>query len=122
MGLKTFAALAAFTAACLAAPAIAVDAPTPAALEAGLTGQWRGALGYRDYQTDKLFELPVATEIPGTCRRRHPHPHLGLRRRTQGRDGVHHNRQPPRPQSRYGNLHVVPQRQQARTRNRGEAP
>ena len=38
-------------------------APTPAALESGLAGRWRGALGYRDYQSNKLEELPVVTEI-----------------------------------------------------------
>ncbi|MBC7495639.1 MAG: hypothetical protein H7243_00545 [Sphingomonadaceae bacterium] len=37
--------------------------PTPAALESGLAGRWRGALGYRDYQSNKLEELPVETEI-----------------------------------------------------------
>lgn len=46
----------------LAAAALAA-APTPAALESGLAGNWTGALGYRDYQSNKLEELPVATEI-----------------------------------------------------------
>ena len=41
----------------------AATPPSAASLEAGLAGQWQGALGYRDYQTDKLFELPVKTEI-----------------------------------------------------------
>lgn len=46
-------------------PAAAADAltPTPAALQAGLAGKWRGALGYRDYQSNKLEELPVQTDI-----------------------------------------------------------
>jgi hypothetical protein len=38
-------------------------APAPSELEAGLAGQWTGTLGYRDYQSDQLFELPVRTEI-----------------------------------------------------------
>jgi hypothetical protein len=46
----------------LAAAALAA-APTPAALESGLAGHWHGALGYRDYQSDKLEEIPVDTEI-----------------------------------------------------------
>jgi hypothetical protein len=28
-----------------------------------MAGKWTGALGYRDYQSNKLFELPVETEI-----------------------------------------------------------
>lgn len=44
-------------------PAASTAAPAPAALRAGLAGRWTGALGYRDYQTDELFELPVATTI-----------------------------------------------------------
>ncbi len=28
-----------------------------------MAGKWTGALGYRDYQTNELFELPVKTEI-----------------------------------------------------------
>lgn len=32
-------------------------------LLAGLVGEWRGALGYRDYQSNQLFELPVETSI-----------------------------------------------------------
>ena len=35
----------------------------PQALQAGLAGKWTGALGYRDYQSNKMFELPVTTEI-----------------------------------------------------------
>ena len=41
----------------------AATAPTPADLHAGLAGRWTGALGYRDYQSDRLFELPVSTEF-----------------------------------------------------------
>ncbi|KQY84729.1 hypothetical protein [Brevundimonas sp. Root1423] len=37
--------------------------PSPGALHRGLAGRWAGALGYRDYQTDRLFEIPVATTI-----------------------------------------------------------
>lgn len=37
--------------------------PTASSLRAGLAGRWTGALGYRDYQTDRLFEIPVATRI-----------------------------------------------------------
>lgn len=47
----------------LAAITIAAATPTPAQLQAGLAGKWTGALGYRDYQTDKLEEIPVATEF-----------------------------------------------------------
>ncbi|MGE0596232.1 MAG: hypothetical protein AB7P07_07700 [Hyphomonadaceae bacterium] len=45
---------------CMTSPAVA---QTPQDLLAGLTGQWTGALGYRDYQSNELFELPVETEI-----------------------------------------------------------
>ena len=41
----------------------AAEPPSPATLAAGLAGRWSGALGYRDYQSNKLEELPVATEI-----------------------------------------------------------
>ena len=41
----------------------AADPPAPATLEAGLAGRWHGALGYRDYQSDALFELAVDTDI-----------------------------------------------------------
>ena len=51
-----------FAAAALAL-AVPADAPTPAALRGGLAGVWTGALGYRDYRTDKLFELPVRRTI-----------------------------------------------------------
>lgn len=45
----------------LAGPAIA--APSAAELQAALAGDWKGALGYRNYQDDKLMELPVQTRI-----------------------------------------------------------
>ena len=57
------------------APSIALAAPTdrpaaqaPAAASAatllrGIAGRWSGALGYRDYQSDRLFEIPVTTTI-----------------------------------------------------------
>lgn len=41
----------------------AQSAPAPADLRLGLVGRWSGALGYRDYQTDRLFEIPVETTI-----------------------------------------------------------
>ena len=37
--------------------------PDAAALHAGLAGRWTGSLGYRDYQTDKMSEIAVKTEI-----------------------------------------------------------
>ena len=39
------------------------ERPSAAALRAGLAGAWTGALGYRDYQTNKLNELSVETRI-----------------------------------------------------------
>ncbi len=45
------------------ATASAQSPPTAAALRAGLAGEWSGFLGYRDYQSDELFELPVRTSI-----------------------------------------------------------
>lgn len=47
------------------APASAERAPPPppADLATGLAGTWTGSLGYRDYQSNTLFELPVKTEI-----------------------------------------------------------
>jgi hypothetical protein len=36
---------------------------TAAALRAAMAGTWQGALGYRDYESNKLFELPVRTVI-----------------------------------------------------------
>ncbi|CAN5390610.1 hypothetical protein BH10PSE2_BH10PSE2_29600 [soil metagenome] len=38
-------------------------APSAATLRQGVAGRWVGALGYRDYQTNELFELPVITTI-----------------------------------------------------------
>ena len=38
-------------------------APSAASLHRALAGRWTGALGYRDYQTDRMFEIPVATTI-----------------------------------------------------------
>lgn len=51
--------------------AVANDGPSaqaPAADSAAiplrsLVGRWSGALGYRDYQSDRLFEIPVNTTI-----------------------------------------------------------
>lgn len=45
----------------------AQPAPTAVELRLGLIGRWSGALGYRDYQSDALFEIPVVTtiETPG---------------------------------------------------------
>ncbi len=49
----------------LAAPTLAQaqQTPSPVELRLGLVGRWAGALGYRDYQTDRLFEIPVRTAI-----------------------------------------------------------
>ena len=47
----------------LPAIADAQDTPSATELRLGLAGHWTGALGYRDYQSDELFELPVATTI-----------------------------------------------------------
>jgi hypothetical protein len=47
-------------------PACASQAQTPVGPEqllAGLTGEWEGALGYRDYQSNEMFELPVFTTV-----------------------------------------------------------
>ena len=52
-------------------PALAQSAPaasaesrtTPTALRMALTGRWKGTLGYRDYQSNTLYELPVTTTI-----------------------------------------------------------
>jgi hypothetical protein len=38
-------------------------AETPQELLACMAGEWEGALGYRDYQSNQLFELPVVTSI-----------------------------------------------------------
>lgn len=57
-------ALAAFVAVSVAdAAETPTPFPAPAALEAGLAGRWHGALGYRDYQSNELFELAVDTDI-----------------------------------------------------------
>lgn len=48
------------------APACASHAQselTPQQLLAGLAGEWEGALGYRDYQSNELFELEMVTTI-----------------------------------------------------------
>lgn len=37
--------------------------PSATELRQGLAGTWSGALGYRDYQSDRLFEIPVTTTI-----------------------------------------------------------
>ncbi len=53
-----------FATACfLAGPALAQATPSPFDLQAGLAGKWVGALGYRDYQSNKLFELAMKTDI-----------------------------------------------------------
>ena len=36
---------------------------TPATLEQSLVGHWRGALEYRDYQSNETFQLPMETRI-----------------------------------------------------------
>lgn len=43
--------------------ATAQTIPTATGLRLGLAGHWSGALGYRDYQSDQLFEIPVTTTI-----------------------------------------------------------
>ncbi len=47
----------------LAAPVYAATTPAPFELQAGLAGRWTGTLGYRDYQSNRLFELQMTTEI-----------------------------------------------------------
>ena len=44
---------------------VAAAAPTPpvAEIRKSLAGEWTGTLGYRDYQTNQLFELPVKTTV-----------------------------------------------------------
>jgi hypothetical protein len=37
--------------------------PSPEALERGLAGNWAGALEYRDYQSNRAFELPVRVSL-----------------------------------------------------------
>ncbi|MBC7505042.1 MAG: hypothetical protein H7267_04885 [Sandarakinorhabdus sp.] len=43
--------------------AAAGPSPSPAVLEAGLNGSWKGSLGYRDYQSNEIQEIPVSTRI-----------------------------------------------------------
>ncbi|MBX9614010.1 MAG: hypothetical protein K2X25_00300 [Caulobacteraceae bacterium] len=43
--------------------ALAQTPPSATELRLGLVGRWSGALGYRDYQSDALFEIPVTTTI-----------------------------------------------------------
>lgn len=55
-----------FSALLVLAPACATQAQTaltPTQLLAGLAGEWEGALGYRDYQSNELFELPVRMTV-----------------------------------------------------------
>ena len=47
----------------VAAPAEPVPVPPVAEIRRVLAGEWSGALGYRDYQSNELFELPVKTRI-----------------------------------------------------------
>jgi len=60
--MRAFAAAVLFAVA-VTSPAAAQTLPAPAILQAGLAGSWTGALGYRDYQSNKLFELAVQTKI-----------------------------------------------------------
>lgn len=46
-----------------ASPTQAADQPKTDALERALAGHWRGALEYRDYQSNRKFELPMDTRI-----------------------------------------------------------
>jgi hypothetical protein len=60
------AALAIVAAFALSLPASALEPDpvvTAAQLQSQMAGAWTGALGYRDYQTNELFELPVETKI-----------------------------------------------------------
>ena len=52
-------------AAALLAPlaARAQAAPTPADLDRSLAGTWRGVLQYRDYQSDRLLDLPMRSQV-----------------------------------------------------------
>ena len=48
----------------IVAPTVSAQTPpTATELRLGLVGRWTGALGYRDYQSDRLFEIPVTTTI-----------------------------------------------------------
>jgi hypothetical protein len=62
MTLRTLAA-ALFLLILMPVAALAQTPPTASDLRLGLVGPWTGALGYRDYQTDELFEIPVTTTI-----------------------------------------------------------
>lgn len=42
---------------------VSADAPAPVILESGLVGHWAGTLSYRDYQSDKMVDLPMRTNI-----------------------------------------------------------
>jgi len=70
--MRAFAALACSLALALASTTVVAGAspvaaqtgaPTPVELQRSLTGRWNGALGYRDSQTNELFEIPVSTTI-----------------------------------------------------------
>ncbi len=52
-----------FAAVVFLAPAQAQPLPSPLMLEAGLVGTWTGVLSYRDFQSDRRFDLPVVTRI-----------------------------------------------------------
>ena len=49
--------------AALATAAAAQALPAPVELERGLAGIWRGVLQYRDYQSDRLLDLPMRSQI-----------------------------------------------------------
>lgn len=55
----------AFVACVLAFLPLHAASPDPrlAQARASVTGHWRGVLGYRDYQSDHMFDLPVDTHI-----------------------------------------------------------
>ena len=58
---RSFAALLLVTASMAASSQPSPPAPTQ--LIQGLAGDWAGTLGYKDYQSGELFELPVKTSI-----------------------------------------------------------
>lgn len=41
----------------------AISSPTATDLRLSLAGRWSGSLGYRDYQSNRLIEIPVTTTI-----------------------------------------------------------
>ena len=49
----------------LCLPLVGVAAPAPGAIEieTTLAGCWTGVLQYRDYQSDRLFDIPLSTKI-----------------------------------------------------------